>query len=358
MTSEHNTDLQLVLVGCGAVAEHYYAPALAALGESDNLRVSALVDPNPARRTRLSQLLPGATEYTEISQIPPASFDLAIVASTPRFHADQAIALLEGGAHVLCEKPLATDLAEAERMIAAARAADRILTAGYFRRFFATSEYVGDLLRHRPLGAPLSFSWSEGGAFNWPAATPSFFQRSHSAGGVLADSGSHVLDLLVNWFGSPEALSYEDDAMGGLEANARVSLQFPNGVSGTVRLSREAPIRNEVTLQFERGTVTFPGSSACQLSLHLKGFAASLDGALRSYTDLPARSYQLAFMAQISDFARAARGGPPPRVPAADVLPGMRLVSRCYETRRLMSQPWFSPEEIAAAPHYASPATA
>jgi predicted dehydrogenase len=87
-----------------------------------------------------------------------------------------------------------------------------------------------------------SFEISEGGQFNWPAQSASFFQKSNSQGGVLADLGVHVLDLLIWWFGMPEKVGYEDDAMGGLEANCRLELEFAGGVSGTVRLSRDTQL--------------------------------------------------------------------------------------------------------------------
>lgn len=349
--------LNVALIGCGAVAEHYYAPALAALGGPENLRVTALVDPAPSRLLRLKELLRGAATYRDIDELDTNSISLAIVASPPRFHFEHTVILLERGVHVLCEKPLATNLTEAKRMVAAAQSANRLLCAGYFRRFFATSEFVHDLLRTRALGAPKRFTWSEGGAFTWPAATSSFFRKSQSTGGVMADSGSHIIDLLVHWFGAPLSFHYEDDAMGGLEANARLSLVFPHEVSGNIRLSREAPILNHVELHFEKGTVSFAGATARNLTLTLNDCATSLSGELRSVTNLPARSYEQAFMAQISDLTQAIRHGTSPRVPARDVLIGMDLITHCYNSRKLMPQPWLTAEEITAAQSFVTATT-
>jgi predicted dehydrogenase len=65
----------------------------------------------------------------------------------------------------------------------------------------------------------------EGGQFDWPVRSTGYFTRAQSGGGVLQDIGTHVLDLLAWWFGEPEALLYEDDAMGGVEANCRIRVR-------------------------------------------------------------------------------------------------------------------------------------
>lgn len=104
--------------------------------------------------------------------------------------------------HVLCVKPLACTLNEANQMVAAAQTADRLLAVGLFRRFFPALQTIKALVAGGALGTPTSFHFAEGGAFNWPAASASFFQKQHSQGGVLLDLGVHLLDLSCWWFGA------------------------------------------------------------------------------------------------------------------------------------------------------------
>lgn len=195
----------------------------------------------------------------------------------------------------------------------------------------------------------------EGGPFNWPAASASFFQKSSSPGGVFADIGVHVLDLLLFWFGEPIDFDYEDDAMGGLEANARLRLRFANGVTGSLRLSRDTSIPNGTNIRFERGSIWFQGASADAVVVRLDGSNHLVRGTLH---ELPAgdaciekgvgaasRTYAQSFMEQIANFCRAIRGEEPLRVHGEQALHGMEWIERCYAARRIMSMPWLTAEE-------------
>lgn len=344
------------LVGCGALAELYYAPALKGLQDAEPIRVTALVDPNQTRRAVLSRFFPAARGLASVDELKPGEADFAIVASPQKFHAAQTIALLRAGLHVLCEKPMASSVQEASAMVAAAVETKRLLSVGLFRRFFPTSRLVHELVTGGALGQPVSFEWMEGGPFNWPAASPSFFQKSASPGGVFADIGTHVLDLLLWWFGEPESFDYEDDAMGGIEANARVTLRFANGVSGSLRLSRDTAIPNGTRLRFERGSVWFQGASADSVVVQLDGCShvarASLhaiaagDEGVGTGFGAPARTYSQSFMEQILNLCRAIRGEELLVVPGADAVKGMDLIERCYASRQTMPLPWLSPEEF------------
>ena len=351
------TSTGAALVGCGALAELYYAPALKGLLSAEPIRVTALVDPNQSRRAVLSRFFPGARGLASVDELKPGEADFAIVASPQKFHAAQTIALLRAGLHVLCEKPMASTVQEARSMVEAAAECRRLLSVGLFRRFFPTSRMIHELIGGNSLGKPLGFEWAEGGPFNWPAASPSFFQKSASPGGVFADIGTHVLDLLLWWFGEPDSFDYSDDAMGGIEANARLRLRFGNGVAGSVRLSRDTVIPNGTRIQFERGSVWFQGASADSLVLQLKGCTdvarSSLhsgprpNGGIGSGFGAPAPTYPQSFMEQIRNLCQAIRGEAPLVVPGCDAVRGMDLIERCYAARTTMPMPWLNRDERA-----------
>ncbi len=348
--------LRLALVGCGALSEMYYAPVLKGLVSDGTLSVAALIDSAPSRIEVLAGSFPGARRLSGIENLARGEIDVAIVASPQKFHAAHAIALLRLGVHVLCEKPMASTLAEAKAMVDAADEARRLLAVGHFRRFFPSSQLVKELIAGGALGKPVSFEWSEGGPFNWPAASPSFFRKETSPGGVFADIGAHVLDLLLFWFGEPGEFSYEDDAMGGLESNARLVLCFEGGVTGSVRLSRDTAIPNGTRIQFERGSVWFAGASADSLTIQLQGCSHVVKGALHEAVPADSRvdcgegpagwTYARSFTEQVRNFCRAVRGEEPLRVPGREALPSMRLIENCYRSRRLMPMPWMTAEEL------------
>src|SRR5690242_11656729 len=100
--------VMVALVGCGAVASCYYAPALAALEGEGVVRVAALLDPDPRAIDELRRAFPAARAVDDVAGLGHERVELAIVASPPRLHAQQTIAALQAGVAVLCEKPMAT----------------------------------------------------------------------------------------------------------------------------------------------------------------------------------------------------------------------------------------------------------
>jgi predicted dehydrogenase len=342
------------VIGCGAVVEIYHGPTLKTLSDAHLIRVDLLIDYDPSRLACVGQQFPDARQARELAGKDFEDIDLAIIASPPRWHEQQCLQLLHWGIHVFCEKPMAAHAQEATRMVAASQKSGRLLSVGFFRRFFPSAEWIGDLIEKQPLGAPRSFTWSEGGVFDWPAASASFFQKNSSSGGVLADAGSHIFDLLLSWFSTPLNYEYYDDAMGGLEANALIKLTFPQGVTGTVRLSRDTPIPNRTHIHFERGTVSFSGASARDVVINLNGCRSVASSTLclpsttpKANTGRPTRSYHQAFVAQITNFIMAIRGHEPLRVTGEDAQRVQALIEQCYASRQPLELPWLSLSEIS-----------
>jgi predicted dehydrogenase len=346
--ADQQSKLRVALVGCGAISELYYAPAFKEAAKHACLEITALCDPSPSRLEALQVSFPAAQAVTAIEELISLSPDLAIVASPPRFHSSQANALLAAGAHVLCEKPMASSVLEADSMIMAAARAKRVLAIGLFRRFFPALQTIHSLVSGGVLGRPLSFVFSEGGPFNWPAASASFFQRQHSQGGVLLDLGVHALDLVCWWFGEPSALLYQDDAMGNLEANCHLSLSFPGGLAGQVRLSRDTPISNQYSIAFENGQIIWSVGDANHLDVRLNGVPLNLQAELRVH-DSPAATYHQSFVNQLLNVAAAVRGSEPVSVPAEEGIRSLRIIEACYQSRELMHMPWLSDAESRRA---------
>src|SRR5215204_3111595 len=108
---------KLVLIGCGAVSQLYYSPALRELEKLQIVKVNALFDPNAENIRLIRKVFPDAEAVASLDGISSQNFDLAIIASPPQYHAVQTINLLKAGLSVLCEKPMAATVAEAEEMI-------------------------------------------------------------------------------------------------------------------------------------------------------------------------------------------------------------------------------------------------
>src|SRR5438874_2559969 len=140
-------ELRVALVGCGAVAEAH-ARALA----RSAARPTVVFDLDPARAAALARAhLPSARVAVTLAEV-AAHADAAVVAVPNAAHAATVLPLLAAGLHVLCEKPLAVTVADAEQMAAAARAAGRVLQCGLVRRFYGSSELAAEVLRRRLVG--------------------------------------------------------------------------------------------------------------------------------------------------------------------------------------------------------------
>lgn len=336
----------VVLIGCGAVGRLFYQPALLELVRRRELRVAALVDPVASARAALGEFFPDAQLAAALNEVTAGSGLLAIVASPPRYHAAHCLEAFARGWHVLCEKPMAMTAPECAAIQEAATIHDRLLGVGLYKRFFPSSVVIREICRGGALGALRRFEVHEGGPFRWPAASPSFFSKMETSGGVLLDIGVHVLDLLLYWCGEPKELDYADDAMGGLEANAVVQLKYAGGATGRVQLSRDWKTRQRYRFEFERGVVEWGVNEANALTIELKGLPAALQGTLVDAARVPAWTNPQCFIAQIQNLLAAIRGDEPVRVTGEDGARVQQLITTCYARRRWLEQPWL---EIAEA---------
>jgi predicted dehydrogenase len=343
------------IVGCGAVTGLYYTPALRVLDQEGLVRVAALCDPASDALARIANEFPRAERLSAFGDLLHRGLDLVIVASPPRWHCEQVIALLEAGAAVLCEKPLATNVADAEAMVRAAAKAGRPLAIGLMRRFFPATRTIKAMLEARVIGEIRRFRCFEGGTFGWPVRSSSYFERSTSGGGVLIDLGPHLLDLLLWWLGAPAQVAYEDDAMGGVEANCRLCLSY-DGFAGEVRLSRDWHRPNRYVFEGTAGTLAWTAPEADRLDLgwHDAGYGSEviLYEAMPGDAARPGRraaNFEQSFVEQIRQAVAAMRGEPSSIVEGAEALESLRLIEHCYRHRKLLELHWMGEAERRAA---------
>jgi len=241
-------------------------------------------------------------------------------------------------------------------MTAAAEAAGLVLAIGHYKRFFPASAYLKFLCGGTsPLGVLRTFNIAEGGPFTWPATSPAFFQKRETPGGVLLDIGVHVFDLLLWWLGEPTAFTYADDAMGGLEANARVTFCF-GSITGRVQLSRDSATAQRYDFEFEHGAVSWTVNDANGLTVTLPGAPTALQGTLRRPDGATADSNPQSFIAQLQSVVSAVQHHTPVLVDGREGERALRLIEACYARRALLEQPWLSATEFTFAQVRATPA--
>lgn len=344
MTAATTRAVRVAISGCGAVSELYYAPALRAFAREGRVEVVALSDPDRSRRDVLGAMFPQAARCGELAPVLDMRPQLLIVASPPRYHAEQVLAALAAGIHVLCEKPLALSSAEARRMAEAEATSGHLLAVGMVRRQMPAARTIHTVIAREMLGALRDFEVFEGGPFDWPVHSPRYFDVRTSGGGVLLDIGAHVLDLLTWWLGAPSAIVAEDDAMGGVEANVRLALRCGT-VPGVVRLSRDWRRPNHVTINGAKGSLRWGLEDVDRIVVALDG-DEPLE--LRTPTDV-SQTFLECFDAQLHAVLDAIEGKPAEVVRARELVASIAAIETAYRERSLMTMPWLSGRERAAA---------
>ncbi len=347
---------RVILVGCGAVARQLYVPALRVLQDAGLVRVSAIVDSSVSAREAVAQTFPRAGQSAALEQTTAPANSLAILTSPTSLRAAQALVAIEKGWHVLSENPLGASSDESAHVLATAQRHQRLVAVNLYQRFFPSCRYLRSLCRDWLLGPLVSYTINEGGAFGRPSGDAGF-DHAIEPGGVLAETGPHVFDLLDWWLGEPSAVRYADDAMGGLEANAFVQLDYASGARGRVHLSRDAMPTQEYRFAFERGVVFWRGDDAAHLNVELAGAPAALRAALvplhadtvDEAATRPLETVPRCFIHQLQNVLAAIAGEDALLAPADEAQRSLRLIEQCYARRALVDQPWLTTGESARA---------
>lgn len=259
--------LNIAIIGCGAITQRFYTPALESLARTHHMRVSAIADVNLQAATCVQKSFPQAQVFNKLDDLSPDLAQLAIVASPAAFHASQSIFLLQKGFHVLCEKPMALSYKDARQMVDASLSVNRLLAIGLFRRFFPVVDTIAYIIKEKPFGRVKSFDYQEGGPFSWPITSPDIFQKNKKGSGILADLGVHGLDLLFHWFGYPMGHICEKDTIDGVDTHIDMHISFDNAIEGRFALSWHTPLRNTFIMECEHALIEWPLSQTSQLSI-------------------------------------------------------------------------------------------
>ncbi len=193
--------------------------------------------------------------------------DAVIVTAENSRHRDLVIAAAEAGAHVLCEKPLATEVADAQAMRAACEQAGVVLMVAYPVRFSPAFRDALTQLRSGSLGRVLGITGINNGKL--PQDRAWFTDPALAGGGALVDHVVHCADLIDELLGEraenvravSNAVLHADRDL-SVETGGLVTVRYPSGVIATIDCSWSWPMSSAtwggVTLQIvaERGTLT------------------------------------------------------------------------------------------------------
>ncbi len=346
--------LKVGVIGVGNISSTHIEGYL----QNPACELYAFCDINPATLKEKGEKY-GVTRLYEscdrmLAELP--ELDAVSVCTWNNAHAPCTIAALNAGKHVFCEKPMAMNATEAEKMRAAAEKAGKVLGVGFVRRFGNDADLARALVEDGKMGeiyyAKANYIRRHGNPGGW------FSDKSRSGGGPLIDLGVHVIDLVRYIAGNPKPVSVYGATFRKLDRSmikdtrgyvvtgsdirkdvcdvedlAAAMIRFENGCVLTVETSYS------LNTDRDTGRVEIFGTKGGiiidpDLSFHSVLEDRMTDVIFPSSTAFNGTEYAK----EIDNFVSAILHGTPLRAPAEDGIQLMRILDAVYESARTQSE--------------------
>ena len=320
------------IVGTGDIAERVMAPAMR---QASGARLVAVAGRAIVATRAFAERHGAQRAYDRLEDLlMDPEVDAVYVASPVDRHCSDVLAAIAAGRDVLCEKPLALTLDEAERMVAAAERAGVRLGTCFYQRYNARHRWIRDALADgrigRPAAARMSFS---GRSPDRPGAWRQ--DPTRAGGGSFTDSAVHCLDLLRFLVGEIREVAAFTDTLGAsyaVEDTASALLRLDGGVQAVVT----AHWSTEDSSAARTSVLEIGGTDGTIVSwpLHDKFSRGTLLIATvtgKEEVHVPERSTHIELL---DDFAGARAGGRPFPIDGADGLAAQRVLAAVYESAR------------------------
>jgi 1,5-anhydro-D-fructose reductase (1,5-anhydro-D-mannitol-forming) len=230
-----------LVIGIGDITRKRVLPAILAEPRS---RLHAVL----TRDVRKVETYPGVLAHVDLDEaLRDPAVNAVYVASPVALHAEQTIASLCAGKNVLCEKPVALNLAQAESMAATAYESGRLLGIAYYRRLYPKLIRTKQLIADGAIGQPVlveanHHGWLESSERGW------LTDPALAGGGPLYDTGSHRIDACNFLFGEPlRATGLLSHALHELavEDSATTLIEYAGGIHAVVDVRWNSRIRRD-----------------------------------------------------------------------------------------------------------------
>jgi len=276
-----------------------------AINASRNGRLVAIASRDPDRAGLLARkhgVPTVAADYAAV--VSDRDVDAVYIPLTNDVHREWTLRALAAGKHVLCEKPLAMNAAEAEEMALAARAAGLCLMEAFMYRFHPrTRGFVERLLG----GDPPEHVEAK---FGFPMNHPGDFRLvPELGGGALLDVGCYTVNIARWLLGEPDAVTGEAriDPETKVDMTASATLHFPSGATAALWCSFESPEEQALRVVTAKGEFTLP-----------KPFGARVDS-------------EDPYLLMVESFGESVTGDGKVAIPPDDSVANMRVLDRIRE---------------------------
>jgi predicted dehydrogenase len=359
--------VRVAVVGCGDHGRGGHLKAYRQLIEAgEPAQVVAVCDRDAERARETAEEFGVSAWYTDHQEMLRAvQPDAVSIATPPLVHKQQTLDALAAGAHVLCEKPLAMNVAEGEEMVAAAVGAAKVLSMGLQNRYSPAARYLRDVLAGD--GAPASSESNSGelpdigtvyhtrvwcGHILRLPPSRHFFQPELAGGGVIAATAVHILDAALWMLHNPPIATVSASTFAraprmpqppppfGSVQEAQRDFRVEDFAYGMVRFAGGSTMSIEANW-FEHPTkrstgIQFLGTAGVAeygpLAIRLDDGKTAQD--LTPGPDVVPQRGGHYFLEVARDFLQAARTGTPTVITGLQMLQVQRLMDRLYESAR------------------------
>ena len=186
------------IIGCGKIAQVRHVPEYM---ENSEVCLKGFFDKNYERSTQLAERYGGRAYKTYEELLADSEIEAVSICVANSAHAEITIAALKAGKHVLCEKPMATNLQDCEAMVEVAKENGKYLMIDQNQRLAKAHVMAKQMLENGIIGKVVTFrtTFGHGGPETWsvdPGKNTWFFDRKNAVMGAMADLGIHKTDLI------------------------------------------------------------------------------------------------------------------------------------------------------------------
>ena len=227
-----------------------------------------------ARAEAFADRIGAPTGFSSFAEAVADGADAVYIATPAHVHAENAVAALEAGIPVLVEKPFASSLSEARRIVDVSRERKVFAMEAMWTRFQPTVSKARDLLAQEAIGTPrllrgeVCIASQPGGSLYEP-----------NGGGALRQRGIYPLSLAAHLLGFPEeSTSIIRRGANGVDEEAAVQLRHPGGAISQIRASLTTTAPNSLEILGDKGSLRFEGRIWRPSALLLKLYSARGEG--------------------------------------------------------------------------------
>ncbi len=335
--------LRFGLVGAGGIAQSY----VDVFAGVDDARIVGVADPDADAASAMGAALDARTAPSFAALAEAVELDAVIVCTPPVSHPSIALAAIDAGLGVLCEKPLAIEIDSAQRMIAAANAAGTPFTMATKFRFVDDVLAARTLIAEGVIGEVIQLENSFASRVDMRDRWNS--NRAVSGGGVLIDNGTHSVDIARSFLGPVEAvLTLERPRTQPLdvEDSVQLLLRAASGATATIDLSWSDDNTTDTYLQ------VYGTEGALRVGWRESAVRSNAAG---EWVRFGSGYDKIRCMqSQVQNFCGALHGTEPLAITAADAIASVQVIVAAYRSLELGDWVGVDPvQSMDSAPHVA-----